>query len=186
MSADASAKVIIGFEVRHEDFWIEQVQVDAFVSCENGHRGGQEGKFCSECGGLLGYQRHSRMVANPNFAKFIGDDDPEGPAGEAWNPEVMCCAEEQFSASSWPKGFGLHCGDRKSGSDDGDKMRVIGKAPLRVGDICGGMGHSYGDSKTHILDERGISELFDEVRDLANKLGIDRPVQLFLTSYCSY
>jgi hypothetical protein len=186
MSVSSSAKVIIGFEVLHEDFWDEKESKDDFVSCENGHKGGQEGKFCSECGEEFAYQEHNEIVCNPNFAKFVGDSDPEGKAGEAWNPSICRSTEDQFGSGSdcWPDGFDLYCADQVSGSDDEDEVRVIGMAPLKVGDIGGG--GSWGNSKDNTLDEKQIDHYIGEARDLANKLGIDRPPMLYLACHCSY
>jgi len=182
MGVSSSASVIIGFEVRHEDFWVTKTVKDNFISCPSGHKGNKVGKFCPDCGGELDYQSREETTINPNFEKYIGDNDPQGPAGEAWNPEPERYREEQMGSSGWPKGFSLHCADAMGGSDDDEVLRVIGVEPLAVGDICGGCD----TSKTQSLDERDISELFSDVQDLANKLGIDRPARLYLTTYCSY
>lgn len=119
---ECNARVIVGLEVQHEDFWTEKVHKDDFISCPNGHEG-QTGKFCSECGAALGYQEHTKLVANPNFAALVGDSDPKGRAGEAWNPERDFCSEDRAN----PNAFGipelqLLCVDGELGVDDAPKF----------------------------------------------------------------
>lgn len=181
MGVSSDASVLIGFEVQHSDFWQEKVTKDDFVSCSDCNaKGGQAGKFCSECGGRLGYQEHRRMVANPNFAKWIGDDDPKGRAGEAWDPDPTLHPDEQAGVAFEP--FALCCADPVGDCDEECKTYVLALKPMEINGICSGR---YG-SKSNALDEAEITKLFSQTREFANKLGIDRPVRLYLTTYCSY
>lgn len=177
---ECNARVIVGLEVQHEDFWTEKVHKDDFISCPNGHEG-QTGKFCSECGAALGYQEHTKLVANPNFAALVGDADPKGRAGEAWNPERDFCSEDRAN----PNAFGIHelqllCVDGELGVDDAPQVLALGFVIHDVGSI----GEGYGSSKPLGISESSLEHYFGLCRDLGTKLGIDREPQLYLHTSC--
>jgi len=190
MGVSSSAKVVIGFEVLHSDFWTDKTTTDDFLSCPEGHKGGVEGKHCAECGGKIGYQEHSETVPTDNFAKYVAALNEqrikEGLNGniepnEIWESEYD--DPEERVDPDYLDGYGLYCVDPINTADLDDKTLALGSEVMSVRGICSG---GYGRENTDPMDERAISETMSEVMALANKLGIDRPPMLYLTTYCSY
>ena len=183
MGFSANASVVVGFAIEQSDFWIEGETTDSFLSCPEGHRGGKKDKFCSECGGKIGYQTRETLTINPNFEKYIGDDDPEGTAGEAWASEWLS-VEEQMNPDQFD-GFELMRIDTYQSSEDRYEDRTYGLAlELLSADGIESMGHWSRASETEI-GEKVLRKAFKRARDLANALGIDREVELHLTTYAS-
>lgn len=181
MSVSVSASIVVGFEVRHEDFWVAEEACDPLPSCPNRHLG-VLGKFCSECGGKIEFQTRQKAVATPNFAKFVGDDDPLGRAGEAWSPKWIN-EHEQMSPEHFQDLKLLRVNPVQT-CDDPDEGRtlVLGLEPRAVHDVLG----SIEGTAPAGLALSDLEHLFERCRVVAHALGVDRPVRLYLTSYCSY
>lgn len=183
MGCSAYSSIIVGFEVDHSDFWTEGTTTDSHLSCPDGHtKGAKKGKHCSECGGKFDYQTDDTLTITDNFKKYIGDDDPEGKAGEAWNSDSEAHYEEQ--AGNAFDGLEYMCADHYTDSETNSETYVLGLKVIDSGSIL--EGGSYGASQTNTLNEDEIKDLFEKCRKVANGLGIDRPVQLFLVAHCSF
>lgn len=183
MSVDSSAKVIIGFEVFHSDFWEQKKWKDDFLSCPSGHKfsdtqtsGEERGKFCSSCGGEWAYQDHQEMVPTHNFKKFC--DQKNLAPEDVWAQEETHHEEQASSDIS----LDLLPADTYNDSESKTSTMVLGMELSVARQIeSGGYGYS---SQNKGIDEKTIVESFDKVREVANALGIDRPPVLYLTTYC--
>lgn len=172
MGASASATVVIGFEVHHSDFWEHKVWMDDFVSCENGHEGGERGKFCSDCGEMIAFQTRRKWVPTGHFKRYC--DAKNIQPDETWDPDPDC----------YRRGFDdLHllCADATQDSESTRDLLVLGCEFLKVKDICSGE-----DDSVQSLDDAQLAKAFTNCRNVAHKLGIDRPVKLYLCGLCSF
>ena len=185
MGASGSATVVIGFEVHHSDFWEQKAWKDDFVSCPNGHKGGDPGKFCSDCGGKIEYQNDKKWVPTENFRAYCEAMREAGSTWVepecTWDPNPDCHHDERVSRTDFD-GLNLLCADPYQDAErDGDVL-VLGVEPKEVEDICSG-----GRGREQVLGLVELTDTFSQCTRLARKLGLaDRPVKLYLCGYCSF
>jgi hypothetical protein len=178
MGVSCGATIIVGFEVHHEDFWTERTITPSHVSCPEGHLPKEPNeKFCSQCGGKFGLHTTTELVCNPYLAQIVGDADPQGRAGEAWNPERVPWLEEQSDPSVFGiEGLELRCIDGIH-LDKNDHI-ALGVVLLEVRDILG-WGSVTGPCS---VSPAKIASLVSDLRNLATKLGIDREPRVYLVA----
>lgn len=182
MGVSASASVFIGFLVNHDDFWSETTQVSKQPECPKGHPG-VDGKFCQDCGGRITTQKRTVKVPTSRFKAFVDEYNKTATSKpsyeEVWDPDPQH-PEEQYDPDPFG-GLELECVDAKDHSEHDEENLALGESILSVHKICGG---PIDGINAITLDE--IKTKMIEVEKVRNALGIDRPVQVFLTSYCSY
>jgi len=182
MGVSASASVFIGFIVDHSDFWSETTQTSKQPECPKGHPG-VDGKFCQDCGGKIAIQKRTVNLPTSRFKAFVDEYNKTATYKlsyeEVWDPNLQH-PDEQCDTSPFG-GLELECVDAKDHSENDNQSLAFGETILSVHNICGG---SIDGINAITLDE--IKAKMIEVEKLRNVLGIDRPVQVFLTSYCSY
>ena len=169
-------------EVQQEDFWTVRTITPSHVSCPEGHvRQTGDEKFCSDCGGQFGNWQKQRIICNPHFAKLIGDDDPKGRAGEAWNPERVRALDEQANLSVFGRPeLKLFCIDsREDTTGDTPQSRALGFQVTEVLNI-----EEFSKPLPFGCEESTLEYWFDECRRLGTLLGIDRPPRLYLHTRC--
>lgn len=178
MGVSIHANIVVGVEIRHTDFWAQTSRKSDKPECPNGHPG-KKGKFCEECGKKVAIQTHTSSGITQNFAKFcknrklrpeeVVDPDPKPPLRHS--VEAPLLGDVDLILDVVP-------GDLHWGSEEPVKRWVLGRELAATDDILEG---ARGD----IIPETELKETFENVRAIANELGIDRPVQLyFTTSYC--
>lgn len=177
--ASSSATIVIGFEVHHSDFWEQKTWMDDFVSCANGHKGGERGKFCSDCGTKCGFQTHQKWAPTPNFLVYCSAKgvQPE----ETWDPNPKGYFGDRADDNGFD-GLLLLCADATQDSESTRDLFVLGCESLKVKDICRGE-----DDHVLSLDWDGLTNAFAQCSELARILGLhNRPVKLYLTGLCSF
>lgn len=183
MGVSSSASVFIGFEVYHQDFWTEVSFNSQGPECPNGHPG-PDGKFCQDCGGKIEIQRRESINPTPNFHKYVSEYGKtagyQPDCVEVFDPDPDAYLEEKYDRSAFG-GLQLECVDPVDGSDHEKDHMAFGKSVLGVSDICGS-----GGGKPSMLGLDELQKHFAEVEKIRDALGLDRPVKLYLTAYCSY
>lgn len=171
MGVSIHANIVVGVEIRHTDFWSTFSAKTSQPECPNGHPG-PEGKFCQECGGKIKFQTVKGRTASENFVKFCKKHklDPE----EVVDPDPKQSLQE--AVNSIPLGaLDVAPGDLHWGSETPTNRWVLCRELAETDDILEG-------GRGRIIPESELKEAFDDVRAIANALGIDRPVQLYFTT----
>lgn len=172
MGVSYTASLIVGFEVRHSDFWTEKSVTNDFKSCPQGDRG--EGRFCSHCGGKMDFHTRTWDEWTPNFESFIKQQEVEPE--EIW-PNDFDMFEALWNEVEIYKGLKLYSGDPKNFYTNPEVV-ILGKALTYTGDIGW---HKHFENNFSLED---LSTAFQEVDQVAKEFGIQRPTKLYLTTSC--
>ena len=183
MGVSASASVFVGFEVAHSDFWSTTTTTSKQPECPNGHPG-PDGKFCQDCGKKIQIQKVTKPVPTSRFKAFVDAYNKTATYKpdyeEVFSPDPDMHPEEAVDRSAF-RGLDYECVDAIDGGDHDKEHLAFGKKLLGVSDICG---RSSGSDNSVGIDE--IQKLVAEVVKVRDALGVDRPVKIYLTAYCSY
>ena len=179
MGVSATASVIIGFEIHHDDFWEEWTETDDHLSCPKGHTANaKKGKHCSDCGGVFDHQTRDTTTPTENFAKFCKARKLKPQ--DTWDRDSGVGYDDQADRNAFD-GLEVLVADGYHDSEmcGEPELLILGSELLGNGDILEG-----GSGGTDELDEKALKGHFDKCRKFANALGIDRPVKLYLTTSC--
>lgn len=174
MGASVYATFTVGIEVHPEDFWGTETTSSASPECPNGHAG-PNGKFCSECGGRIEIQTKTRRVVTDNFAKYLGDDDPNGKARKAYDFEDNQLNPEYF------EGLGFWAVDPYGCSEVAGVNVVLGLPLRESGNI---LENGYG-KPLEPIPTNDILNAIARVKKVADALGLRREVKCYLHTYVS-
>ena len=127
MGVSVSVRIVIGFQVYHEDFWTTESWTDEHKSCDEGHpQTTSKHKHCPECGGEFEFQRHTEKVPTERFAEWVAENHPNDLPDEIWDPDDDCgCLEDRINGSCFAP-FTVCYVDTKVDSEVGAKTLVIG------------------------------------------------------------
>jgi len=73
MGVEYEAQVLVGFRVRHDDFWtgrIETIRLTEEALCASCKTQGEEGKYCSDCGYQFAYVEEERPIPTDGFKAY--------------------------------------------------------------------------------------------------------------------